>query len=70
MVLVDKRVTTKQQYVLVVAKKACGILGNITECGQWAEGSDPSPLLCPGDATSRLLCSVLYSPAQESQGGV
>ena len=68
-VLVNNRVTMRQQCVLV-AKKACGILGYIKECGQQVKGGDPFPLLCPGQATFRLLCSILGSPAQESQGGV
>ena len=31
------------------------------EHGQQAEGGDPLPLLCPGEATFRLLCPVLGS---------
>jgi len=42
----------------LVVKKANGILGCIKECGQKAEGGDLPPLLCPGEATFRLLCPI------------
>jgi len=32
------------------------------ECNQQVKGVDPPPLLCPGEATFRLLCPVLGSP--------
>ena len=35
------------------------------EGGQQVEGGSPSPLLCPGEAPSAVLCPVLGSPVQE-----
>jgi len=32
------------------------------ECGQQVEGGSPSPLLCPSEALSGVLCPVLGSP--------
>ena len=32
---------------------------------QQVEGDDPLPLLCPGEATFRILCPVLSSPEQK-----
>ena len=66
-VLVDNRVTMSQQCV-PVPKKASGILGYIKESGQQGKGGDPPPLLCPGEATSAVLCPVLGSSVQERQG--
>ena len=38
------------------------------ERGQQVKGGDPPPLLCPGEATFRLLCPVLSSPGEKRQG--
>jgi len=35
------------------------------ECGQQVKGGSPPPLLCPGEAPSAVLCSVLGCPVQE-----
>jgi len=35
------------------------------ECGQQDKGGSPSPLHCPGEAPSAVLCPVLGSPVQE-----
>ena len=35
------------------------------ECGQQGEGGSPSPLHCPGEAPSAVLCPVLGSPVPE-----
>ena len=35
------------------------------ECGQQDEGRSASPLHCPGEVSSGVLCPVLGSPVQE-----
>lgn len=64
--LVDNWLAMSQQFTLV-DKKANGILecNNNNVAGQQVKGSDPTPLLCPAEATSVLLCPVLRSLVQE-----
>jgi len=47
------------QQCALVATKAIGILGLIKKSGQEVEGCDPPHPLCPGEATSGVLCPVL-----------
>jgi len=54
-VLLDNRLTMSQQCA-PVAKKASGILGCIKKkCSQKVKGGYPPSLLCPGEATFRIL---------------
>ena len=62
--LVNDKLPMCQQCALV-AKKANGILGCIKKSGQQVEGGSPSPLLCPSEAPSGVLCPVLGSSLQE-----
>ena len=39
----------------------------LKKCGQQVEGGCPSPLVCPGEATSGKLCPVLGSSVKEWQ---
>ncbi|PKU46216.1 hypothetical protein llap_3490 [Limosa lapponica baueri] len=67
-VLVDNKLVMSQQCALV-AKKINAILGCIKKSmtSKWKRGSPP-PLLCPGQATSGVLCPVVDYPLQERQG--
>ena len=59
-VLAENRLAVNQQCALV-ARKANGILGALEEvCGQQVKGGD-LPLLCPGEATFRVLYLDLSS---------
>lgn len=57
-VLMDSRLA-RSQYCTLVAKKAIVILGYVKK--SMVVGDDPPPLLCLGEATSRILCPVLVS---------
>ena len=61
---VGQRLTVSQQCALV-AKEANGSLGS---SGQQIKGGDFPPLLCPGEATSGILCLLLGFPVQSNQG--
>jgi len=63
-ILVANRLAMSQQCALVT-KDTNGILGSIKT--GWPTGlrCDFPPLLCPDEATSRVLCPVLGFPAQK-----
>lgn len=64
-VLVDKQLTTSQQYNLI-AKKANSIQGCIRKSvSSRSEGCDPFPLLSTGEDTTGVLCSALGFPIQD-----
>ena len=50
-----------------MAKKDSGIWGCIKKSMASRLGGDPPPLLCPVEATFRLLGSVLGAPVQKRQ---
>ena len=66
-VLVDNRSAMNRECTLV-AKKSSDVLGCMKKHGQQVKGGDPLPLLCPGQASPGVLCPVLGSPFQKSQG--
>ena len=61
----DDRVTRSQQCVPGCQEGQWDSGVHEEECGQQGEGGSPSPLLCPGEAPSAELCTVLGSPVQE-----
>ena len=54
---------TKQIHLILVREWDPGM--HQEECGQQVEGGSPSPLHCPSEASSGVLCPVLGSPVQE-----
>jgi len=66
-VLVGSRLAVSQRCDLV-AKKANVILECIKEHHQQVKGGDLPPLLCPSEATFRILCPVLGYSVQKRQG--
>lgn len=57
-------VLTMSQPRAFVAKKAIGIWVALEHCPQ-VEGGDPPTLLSPGEASPRVLCTVLDFPVQD-----
>jgi len=67
-VLVNNSLAMSQECALE-AKKANGILGCITKsvASRLRDVIPPLPLLCPGEATFRILCPILGSPVLKRQ---
>ena len=68
-ILVDNRMVMRQQYAFV-AKKTNGTLGCLKKKkkhDQQVVGSGSTPLLCPDEATFRLLYPLLVSQLKEDR---